>query len=59
MKKIKVDKLVREKECEGKTADEIIDWLRKNAPECFTEEVQKKGYRTEGLDIWSKKKLGL
>ena len=52
-------KIIIEKEGEGKNADEVIGWLRENAPECFTEEIQKNGYKIEGLDTWSKRKLGL
>jgi len=52
-------KIVVEKEEEGKDADEIINWLQKNAPECFTSDIENEGYKLEGLDKWSKKKLGI
>ena len=52
-------KIIVEKDEEGKEAEEIIQWLQDNAPECGSWESGKKGYKTEGLDSWSKKKLDL
>ncbi len=52
-------KVIVEKAEEGKDAEEIIQWLQENAPECGMWESQKTDYKTEGLDAWSKKKLGL
>ena len=52
-------KIVVEKDEEGKDAEEIIPWLKENAPSCGTWEPQKTGYEIEGLDTWAKKKLGL
>jgi len=50
-------KVVIEKEEEGKNADEIIEWLQENAPECGIWESQPWGDKRLGLDPWSKKKL--
>ena len=52
-------KVIVEKDEEGKNAEEIIQWLQENAPECGIWEPQKTEYKIEGLDTWSKKKLGL
>ncbi len=57
--KLEEGKIIVEKDEEGKTVEEIIDWLEKNAPKCTEWEIRKSGYKIEGFDKWSKKKLGL
>ena len=52
-------KVIVEKDEEGKDAEEIIEWLQEKAPECGNWEPQARGDKIEGLDLWSKKKLGL
>ncbi len=52
-------KVIVEKDEEGKDTEEVIQWLQENAPECGVWEPQKTDYKIEGMESWSKKKLGL